>query len=127
MDVDAGDDTRSSQRRRRPYSTVRRRSSPGGVFCGFVVKWRLAKPRRFVLQKQTSPIERGRNYGPTDHGRGRGLSSRKFLVTTTSFDFAPFYRDRQHYEHEYQRGGDVDPRYTDEKPLVPTGPNPLHH
>lgn len=65
----------------------------------------------------------------TDHGRGRGrgLSSRKFLVTTTSFDFAPFYRDRQHYEHEYQRGGDVDPRYTDEKPLVPTGPNPLHH
>ncbi|KAL9272164.1 hypothetical protein AKJ16_DCAP18288 [Drosera capensis] len=57
----------------------------------------------------------------TDHGRG--LSSRKFLVTTTSFDFAPFYRDRRDHEHKYQRGRGVDPRYADEKPLVPTDTN----
>ncbi|XP_052179868.1 CLAVATA3/ESR (CLE)-related protein 13 [Diospyros lotus] len=55
------------------------------------------------------------------------LHSRRALAT--KFDFKPFMRWRRHRRQDPApaAGSEFDPRYGDEKRLVPTGPNPLHH
>ncbi|KAK9684413.1 hypothetical protein RND81_10G208200 [Saponaria officinalis] len=45
---------------------------------------------------------------------------RKLLENTQLYDFTPFKR-------HHRKQPEVDPVYGDEKRIVPTGPNPLHH
>jgi len=52
---------------------------------------------------------------------------RKLLDETQLFDFTPFKPHVPVQSEPVAEGPDADPLYGEQKRLVPTGPNPLHH
>ena len=52
---------------------------------------------------------------------------RKLLEKTQLFDFTPFKHHVPVQPEPLGEGQEADPLYGEEKRLVPTGPNPLHH
>ncbi|GFP94572.1 clavata3/esr (cle)-related protein 13 [Phtheirospermum japonicum] len=55
------------------------------------------------------------------------IPHRKALAS--KFDFTPFLKRHHHRQRSNDPPGrsKIDPRYGEEKRLVPSGPNPLHH
>lgn len=89
-----------------------------------------------LISNLNNYIDNNTSHSSSTSHQHHALLHRKALASS-KFDFTPFLKNHRHRRKHHASGNfqpsgkpggkDIDPRYGEEKRLVPTGPNPLHH